>query len=149
MEAKMNNFSQSIHNNALAFNEAFMNATQTFVDHLNEEDNLYVMVDQARFVATVIVLMWFVMNVCACCSDPCGDRIKRRLKSVETELSEALNTIADLDEENDKLKDDLAKARLEIIEIESRYLSCRQAAQRFIDTPIVVPNAKRQRMDSE
>jgi hypothetical protein len=55
----------------------------------------------------------------------------------------------DLDDENEKLKSELAKAKLEIAEIESRYLSCRQAAQRFIDTPPDVPSGKRQRVDSK
>jgi hypothetical protein len=57
--------------------------------------------------------------------------------------------ISDLDDENDKLKIELLKAKLEIAEIESRYLSCRQAAQRFIDTPPDVPSGKRQRVDSK
>lgn len=133
----------------MAFNEAFMNATQMFADHLKDPENLDVVLDQTRFVVTSIVMLWILMNVCACCADPCGDRTKRRLKAVETQLNDAEEMIAELDDENDKLKEELAKARLEIIEIESRYLSCRQAAQRFIDTPLVVPNAKRQRMDSE
>lgn len=145
----MNNFNQSILITAMAFNEAFMNATQMFADHLKDPENLDVVLDQTRFVVTSIVMLWILMNVCACCADPCGDRTKRRLKAVETQLNDAEEMIAELDDENDKLKEELAKARLEIIEIESRYLSCRQAAQRFIDTPLVVPNAKRQRMDSE
>ena len=145
----MNNFNQSILITAMEFNEAFMNATQMFADHLKDPENLDVVIEQTRFVVTSIVMLWILMNVCACCADPCGDRTKRRLKAVETQLNDAEEMIAELDDENDKLKEELAKAKLEIIEIESRYLSCRQAAQRFIDTPLVVPNAKRQRMDSE
>ena len=145
----MNNFNQSILITAMAFNEAFMNATQMFADHLKDPNNLDVVLEQIRFVAIVILLLWFLINVCACCADPCGDKVKRRLKAVETQLNDAEEMISELDDENDKLKEELAKARLEIIEIESRYLNCRQAAQRFIDTPLVVPNAKRQRMDSE
>lgn len=133
----------------MAFNEAFMNATQMFADHLKDPNNLDVVLEQIRFVVTSIVMLWILINVCACCADPCGDRVKMRLKAVETQLNDAEEMIAELDDENDKLKEELAKARLEIIEIESRYLNCRQAAQRFIDTPLVVPNAKRQRMDSE
>ena len=145
----MNNFNQSILITAMAFNEAFMNATQMFADHLKDPNNLDVVLEQIRFVVTSIVMLWILINVCACCADPCGDRVKMRLKAVETQLNDAEEMIAELDDENDKLKEELAKARLEIIEIESRYLNCRQAAQRFIDTPLVVPNAKRQRMDSE
>ena len=145
----MNDFNQSILITAMAFNEAFMNATHMFMDHIKEPDNLDVVLEQVRFVTIVILLLWILMNVCACCADPCGDRTKRRLKAVETQLNDAEEMIAELDDENDKLKEELAKARLEIIEIESRYLNCRQAAQRFIDTPLVVPNDKRQRMDSE
>ena len=145
----MNNFNQSILITAMAFNEAFMNATQMFADHLKDPNNLDVVLEQIRFVTIVILLLWILINVCACCADPCSDRVKMRLKAVERQLNDAEEMIAELDDENDKLKEELAKARLEIIEIESRYLNCRQAAQRFIDTPLVVPNAKRQRMDSE
>ena len=145
----MNNFNQSILITAMAFNEAFMNATQMFMDHIKEPDNLDVVLEQIRFVTIVILLLWIMINVCACCADPCGDRVKLKLKAVETQLNDAEEMIAELDDENDKLKEELAKAKLEITEIETRYLNCRQAAQRFIDTPLVVPNAKRQRMDSE
>lgn len=149
MLKKMHNFNMTIQSLAMEYNVAFMNATQTYMKYLEEPDNLERFVDHAKFLMTTIVLMWVVLNVCACCSDPFGENLRKRLKIVESELSDAEEMITDLDDENEKLKAELARAKLEITEMESRYISCRQAAQKFIDTPLEYPTAKRQRVDSK
>lgn len=133
----------------MTVNEAFKNATDDFAEHLKTPENLTLLVDQLRLSITVLIIMWALISMCSCCMDPCEDKLRRRLKVVESELADAEDMITDLDEENEKLKSELAKAKLEIAEIESRYLSCRQAAQRFIDTPPDVPSGKRQRVDSK
>ena len=117
---KMNNFNTSIRALAMGFNDAFINATQSYIKHLEEPENLDRFVDHARFFVTVMVLMWIVLNVCACCSDPFGENLRRRVKSLETEISDAEDVITDLDDENDKLKAELARAKLEIAEMEAR-----------------------------
>lgn len=133
----------------MTVNEAFKNATDNFAEHLKTAENVDILVDQLRLSITVLIIMWALISMCSCCIDPCEDKLRRRLKVVESELADAEDMITDLDEENEKLKSELAKAKLEIAEIESRYLSCRQAAQRFIDTPPDVPSGKRQRVDSK
>jgi septal ring factor EnvC (AmiA/AmiB activator) len=133
----------------MTVNEAFKNATNDFAEHLKTPENLTLLVDQLRLSITVLIIMWALISMCSCCMDPCEDKLRKRLKVVESELADAEDMITDLDEENEKLKSELAKAKLEIAEIESRYLSCRQAAQRFIDTPPDVPSGKRQRVDSK
>jgi hypothetical protein len=146
---KMDNFNTSIRMLAMNFNSAFNSATYQLAEHLKEPDNLNRFVDHTRFVVTTIILMWVFMSICACCSDPFGENLRKRLKTVETELSDAEDVINELDEENDKLKAELARAKVEISEVEARYISCRQAAQRFIDTQPDVPCGKRQRVDSK
>ena len=133
----------------MSMNDAFKNATDDFAEHLKTPENLTLLVEQLRLSITVLIIMWALISMCSCCMDPCEDKLRKRLKVVESELSDAEDMISDLDDENEKLKSELAKARSEILEIESRYLSCRQAAQRFIDTPADVPSGKRQRVDSK
>ena len=145
----MNNTIQSIQAMATSVNASFNDAAHDFAEYLKTPENLDMFVDQMRFVITTLILGWVFIGLCACCSDPCEDNLRRRLKIVESELAEAESTIADMDEENEKLKMELAKVRQEITEVEFRYLSCRQAAQRFIDTPQDVPSGKRQRVDSK
>jgi septal ring factor EnvC (AmiA/AmiB activator) len=145
----MNNTIQSIQAMAMSVNAAFLNASDNFAEHLKTQENVDILVDQLRLTVTVLIIGWALISMCSCCIDPCEDNLRRRLKLVESELAEAESTIADMDEENEKLKMELAKARQEITEVEFRYLSCRQAAQRFIDTPQDVPSGKRQRVDSK
>ena len=140
---------QSIQSMTMSVNAAFLNASDNFAEHLKTAENVDILVDQLRLSITVLIIGWAVISMCSCCIDPCEDNLRRRLKALESELSEAETMISDLDDENDKLKIELLKAKLEIAEIESRYLSCRQAAQRFIDTPPDVPSGKRQRVDSQ
>jgi septal ring factor EnvC (AmiA/AmiB activator) len=142
----MNN---SIQQFAMTLNAALNKAVHEWSEHFKIPENVDRFVDQVRLAITAMILGWVVVTVCACCADPFGENLRRRLKIVESELSDAEDMISHLDDENEKLKSELAKARVEISEMESRYLSCRQAAQRFIDTPPDLPSGKRQRVDSK
>ena len=60
--------------------------------------------------------------------------MRERLQECEDKLEESENTILGLEEELDEKKQELENLQTAFRKYKDRYVSCKQAAQRFIDT---------------
>jgi len=92
---------------------------------------------------TLGLMTWFIIYALDCCSDPFGEKLRSRMKELETDLDNAETTICGYEEEIEALTNKLK-------EMNQKYDICRNAAREFIDTfpeSTEEPKMKRSRID--
>jgi 1,2-phenylacetyl-CoA epoxidase catalytic subunit len=115
--------------------DAISNATNFIKNTLDEftEDPEYA-VSVVRMFVSMLLIAWVMSRVCDCCSDPFGENMRKRLRECEFDLRESENTISALEEELKEKTEELDNLRAVFQNYRDRYVSCKHAAQRFIDT---------------
>jgi hypothetical protein len=117
---QMSNFGQQVYSNVDAF--------------LEDSQNIEYTISIVRTFVTIVLMGWLMYRVLDCCNDPFGHKMRERLQECEEKLEESENTILGLEEELDETKQELESLQRAFQTYKDRYVSCKQAAQRFIDT---------------
>jgi len=117
---QMNNFGQQVYSNVDAF--------------LEDSENMEYTVSIVRTFVTIVLMGWLMYRVLDCCNDPFGHKMRERLEQCEEKLEESENTILGLEEELEEKNEELENLKAAFQKYKDRYVSCKQAAQRFIDT---------------
>jgi uncharacterized coiled-coil protein SlyX len=119
-----------------------MNAYQSYPDIYNfvlrNVDN-----HASEFIAGCICWMFFILilrGIIRACMDPFSVKLHTRIAELETKLSEEEDMYSILFDEKceqdvkiAELTEKLKEAEKALADINSQYLSCRQAAKRFLD----------------
>jgi predicted nuclease with TOPRIM domain len=97
-------------------------------------------------VAFLLAMLLLIRGIVLSCVDPFSTSLRVKVEELENKLEEEESIYQVLYEENEELKQKLeeSESRLRrsealVSSLESRYLCCRQAAQKFID---VTPDAQ-------
>ena len=101
---------------------------------LEDSQNIEYTVNLVRTFVTIILMGWLMYRVLDCCNDPFGGKMRERLHECEEKLEEHENTILGLEEELEEKKQELEKLKEKFQTYKNRYVTCKYAAQRFIDT---------------
>jgi hypothetical protein len=117
---QMNNFVQNVRTDMDAFVE--------------DPENIKYTVNLVRTFVTTVLMGWLMYRVLDCCNDPFGHKMRERLQECEEKLEETENTILGLEEELEEKNEELENLKAAFQKYKDRYVSCKQAAQRFIDT---------------
>ena len=117
---QMSNFGQQVYSNVDAF--------------LEDSENIEYTVNLVRTFVTIVLMGWLMYRVLDCCNDPFGHKMRERLQECEEKLEESENTIVGLEEELEEKNKELENLKAAFQKYKDRYVSCKQAAQRFIDT---------------
>jgi len=102
----------------------------------------------ASKVAFLLTSLFVIRNIIQTCVDPFSSSLRMKVSELENRLDEEQNAFEDLDaaneqlkEENEELKKKLVEADARVAKAEavtssmlSRYLCCREAAEKFLDT---------------
>jgi len=113
----------------------FVNRMLTDMDaFLEDSQNIEYTINLLRTFVTIVLMGWLMYRVLDCCNDPFGEKTRQRLQECEDKLEESENTIMVLEEELQEKKEELENLKLAFQKHKDRYVSCKQAAQRFIDT---------------
>jgi 1,2-phenylacetyl-CoA epoxidase catalytic subunit len=113
----------------------FAEASYTNIDaFLEDSQNIEYMVSIVRTFVSIVLIGWILARVCECCEDPFGEKTRKRLRECEFNLEESENTVNGLEEELKQKTEELESLKVAFQKYKDRYVSCKQAAQRFIDT---------------
>lgn len=120
-----------INNEINNFTERMLTDLDAF---LEDSRNIEYTVNLVRTFVTIVLMGWLMYRVLDCCNDPFGQKMRERLHETEEKLEESENTILGLEEELEEKNEELEKVKMAFQKYKDRYVSCKQAAQRFIDT---------------
>jgi polyhydroxyalkanoate synthesis regulator phasin len=115
-------------------NNATLFAKDTIHNFMEDTENIEQTINVIRTFAIVLLFGLLMYRVCECCEDPFGEKVRKRLRECEEKLEESENTILGLEEELDETKKQVEILKTKFQKYKDRYVSCKQAAQRFIDT---------------
>lgn len=101
---------------------------------LEDRQNIEYSVSIVRTFVTIVLMGWLMYRVLDCCEDPFGTKLRKRLEECQEKLEEVENTVVGLEEELDEKTEELENLKMAFQKYKDRYVSCKQAAQRFIDT---------------
>jgi septal ring factor EnvC (AmiA/AmiB activator) len=107
---------------------------ESFYDFIKEKDDADVILNVVRLVVVLLLNVWLLNRLYKCCNNPALEEMTRHLKECEEKLEESEDRISELEEELGETKEQHEKLKSAFQKYKDRYLSCKTAAQRFIDT---------------
>jgi DNA repair exonuclease SbcCD ATPase subunit len=98
---------------------------------LRNPTNIQVLEGFVRIVLIVLGFVWILRYACMCCNT---QHLREQLEDAENEITEQGHEIEELRKELNVLKQELENYKELVDGVEERYLNCREAAKRFIET---------------
>ena len=84
-----------------------------------------------RLILIMLLFAWLLRYVCMCCST---QHLREQLEEAESEIIEQGHEIDELRKELEIVKQELENYKELVDGVEAKYLNCREAAKRFIET---------------
>ena len=107
---------------------------EAFYEFVQHKEDVEIIVNVVRLVSVFMLTVWLMNKLYKCCNDPAVEQLREELKECEEKLEETENTVVELEEELSEVKEELEKVKSAFEKHKERYVSCKNAAQRFIDT---------------
>ena len=105
-----------------------------FYDFVHEKEDVEVIVNVIRLAVVLLLSVWLINRLYKCLNNPAFEEMNTRLKECEEKLEESEDMVVRLEEELSETKEELEKVKSAFQKYKDRYLNCKIAAQRFIDT---------------